>query len=120
MPNLSYCLSFNKDKIDDLYLLGNKISKEIRYANGANAFKIEDSLQIKNMDVGYPLDLFIYCLNQICTYSLLNARKNNDLKEATIQSKYIDCIHKATKRLYYPLYNKQMIIDKLIIDFKIV
>lgn len=119
-PNLSYVDSLSLKDAEELVEFCEKISKYIREANGANAFKITEKIKVKDGQEGYDLFQFIYCLKNVCNKALLDAIQNKDDIEYNYQLSYIQIITKLEQMLSNPLFNKSYILDKLIIDFKAV
>ena len=116
-PNLSYIDNFSIDEAKNLNNLCIKILQQIREANGASAFKILEKIKLKDEQEGYDLSQFIYCLKNNCADKLIQASLKQD-KEYSYQCEYLKVISSIEKMLSNPLFNKNYICDKLILDLK--
>lgn len=119
-PNLYYMELLPIDKGIELVEFCYKISNYIREANGANAFKIQEKIKLKDDQEGYDLAHFLYCLNAVCSANMLEALKSDNINEYQYQLSYIQILTELQRMLFNPLFNKAYILDKLIIDFKAV
>ena len=119
-PNFYYLTILPVEKGKELINFCSKILLNIRDANGANAFKIQEKIKLKDDQEGYDLFQFIYCLKTLCENNLLQAVKAGNTKEFDYQLAYIQILTQLQKMLTNPLFNKAYILDKLIIDFKAV
>lgn len=117
-PNLHYMDLLSIDKGIELAEFCEKISHYIREANGANAFKIQEKIKLKDDQEGYDLFQFIHCLKNVCYHNLLEAVKTNNELEYNYQLAYVQILTELQRMLLNPLFNKTYILDKLIIDFK--
>lgn len=115
-PNLSYLGNFTPGEATELINFCTKILKRIREANGANAFKILEKLKLKDEQEGYELKQFLYCLKKVCGKLLIEEVKNT--KEYQYQADYLKIINEIEKMMSNPLFNRNYIFDKLILDFK--
>ena len=119
-PNLGYVDLLPMNQVEELGLFCNKISKYIRQANGASAFKIQEKIKLKEEEEGYDLFQFIYCLKNVCYNNLLESVKTNNELEYKYQLAYVQILTTLERMMTNPLFNKSYILDKLIIDFKAV
>lgn len=119
-PNLGYINLLPTEKAWELISLCEKISQHIREANGANAFKIQEKIKLKEDQEGYDLYQFLYCLKAVCYNRLLKSVKDSNELEYQYQLNYIQILTELQRMLNNPLFNKAYILDKLIIDFKAV
>lgn len=117
-PNLGFLKVLPLEESKKMYDYCEQISKDIRNANGADAFKITEKIKLKDDQEGWDLSQFLYCLSQCCLWRLEHSALEEQITEIRYQKNYLLILYKINKMLSNNLFNKSYILDKLIIDFK--
>lgn len=115
-PNLSYFNKTNTLQAQELLNFSEKVLDNIKVVSGANAFKIANSIRIKEEQEGYDLEQFLFSLKSLAGKRLLDkASKNEDFSE---EQEYINSINTITRYISNPSISKSYLLDKLILDLK--
>lgn len=102
----------SQEEIEELVTLCEKIIIHIDTTNGANAFNILKSIAIKDGDLGFEINHFLYALETRC---LMHIHKNRAITE--INSRILESIRTARNKLRGN-FKVDFIMDKLILDMK--
>lgn len=115
-PNLSYFNLMSPIQGQELLNFSEKVLDNIKVVSGANAFKIANSIQLKEEQEGYDFEQFLFCLKSVVGKRLLNkAEQNQDFSE---EQEYIDAINAVNRYINNPSISKAYLLDKLILDLK--
>ena len=115
-PNLSYFNLITNSDGQELLEFCKKVLDNIKVVSGANAFKIANSIRIKEEQEGYDLEQFLYCLKAVAGDRLLTKASNN--QDFTEEEQYINSINAISRYLNSPSISKAYLLDKLILDLK--
>ena len=117
-PNLSYHNKMTQNEAIEFHSYCSLILKSIRVASGSNAFKIIEKLKIKEEDEGWELNQFLYCLSSLSNKIVLDSALLKNKRELDYQIEVCKVLNKLKKMLTNPIYNRNYIVDSLILDLK--
>lgn len=115
-PNLSYFNLMTNNEGKELLTFSEKVLDNIKVVSGANAFKIANSIRLKEEQEGYDLEQFLFCLKAVAGSRLLNKANNN--QDFTEEEQYINSINAISRFINNPSISKAYLLDKLILDLK--